>query len=211
MSTKTKSKPRIFTRVSDYNTDDSFWDYMKFIKRPDVEGTEYHKDPRGIGTKFGVTDRAFPDVDVENLTEENAHRIYKSEYWDKMGLQNVPFPMNVLVMDAAVNQGLGAARQMFKSSNTPEEFIMERIKRYHKTSEAKGRGLDNYQGWVNRVGRLLEEFQLNDTGGKVTDDIGNESLTNEELAELREDVDREMLGDEIYDKHVKGNENVEKP
>lgn len=37
-------------------------------------------DPGGL-TKWGISSRSHPDVDIENLTKEGAKAIYKEEYW----------------------------------------------------------------------------------------------------------------------------------
>ena len=43
----------------------------------------YVNDPSDPGgeTKYGISKRAFPDLDIKNLTEEQAILIYYDEYW----------------------------------------------------------------------------------------------------------------------------------
>lgn len=53
-----------------------------------AEGTEYtnRKNDRGGPTKYGISKRAHPDVDIENLTEEGALAILEQEYWNRYDL-----------------------------------------------------------------------------------------------------------------------------
>ena len=45
----------------------------------------YVNDPKDPGgeTNYGISKRAYPDVDIKNLTEDGAKDIYKRDYWDK--------------------------------------------------------------------------------------------------------------------------------
>ena len=42
----------------------------------------YVNDPKDLGgeTKYGITKRFYPDVDIKNLTIDGAKEIYKKEY-----------------------------------------------------------------------------------------------------------------------------------
>jgi lysozyme family protein len=40
-------------------------------------------------TKYGITKKTYPDLDIENLTIEQATRIYKLDWWDKMNLDKI--------------------------------------------------------------------------------------------------------------------------
>jgi len=42
-----------------------------------------HPDDPGKATKYGISKRSHPDVDIENLTEEGAKEIYKANYWPR--------------------------------------------------------------------------------------------------------------------------------
>ncbi len=63
------------------------------------------------GTKFGISARAYPDLDIANLTLNEAYAIYRRDYWDKLKADELPGPLALLAFDAAVNNGLGRARQ----------------------------------------------------------------------------------------------------
>jgi len=40
-----------------------------------------HPDDPGRATKYGISKRSHPEVDIANLTEAGAKAIYKAEYW----------------------------------------------------------------------------------------------------------------------------------
>jgi len=74
-------------------------------------------DPGGE-TNFGISKRAFPDVDIASLTVDGAKALYKQHYWDKTagGLDNVDPGLALVLMDAAVNNGVGAANKFLQSA-----------------------------------------------------------------------------------------------
>src|SRR5215468_2796972 len=41
-------------------------------------------DDRGGATKYGISQRAYPNEDIANLTEDQAKAIYKQDYWDRV-------------------------------------------------------------------------------------------------------------------------------
>ena len=69
----------------------------------------YVNDPRDPGgeTKFGISKRAYPDVDIASLTLEQASAIYKRDYWDRARCDELPDVVAFQVFDTAVNSGIG--------------------------------------------------------------------------------------------------------
>jgi lysozyme family protein len=65
-------------------------------------------DPGGE-TKYGISKRSYPDLDIANLTETDAEAIYKRDYWDKLSLDIADAGLALVAFDAAVNNGVGAA------------------------------------------------------------------------------------------------------
>ena len=65
----------------------------------------YVNDPDDPGgeTKYGISKRAHPDLDIKNLTETQAGEIYRRAYWDACGLD---------IFDAAVNLGPLQAKKL---------------------------------------------------------------------------------------------------
>lgn len=74
-------------------------------KTLELEGG-YINDPNDYGgeTKYGISKRWHPDVDIANLTIEGAKEIYKKDYWDKLKLdQVISQPVAEELFDTAVN------------------------------------------------------------------------------------------------------------
>jgi lysozyme family protein len=158
---------------------------VSFVLAKEIEGG-YVNDPRDPGgeTNFGISKRAYPDLDIRGLTEDDARAIYKRDYWDTVRGDSLPPIIAVAVFDAAVNQGRNPAIQLLQRAvgveadgklgpvtlkaihdADPEELLVEylgwRARRYHGTVNA-----DVYiRGWMIRLFRLqafaLETFGAN--------------------------------------------------
>lgn len=63
-------------------------------------------DPGGE-TKFGISKRAYPDVEIASLTVEKAKDIYRRDFWEPLG--NVDPAIKFQVFDFAVNAGMQTA------------------------------------------------------------------------------------------------------
>lgn len=61
-------------------------------------------DPGGL-TKYGISQRTYPDVDIAGLTVDAALDIYHRDYWLKNHCDKLPYPLDILVFDASVNEG----------------------------------------------------------------------------------------------------------
>jgi hypothetical protein len=105
------------------------------------------------GTNFGISAASYPDLDIRNLTQEQADAIYRRDYWLPSGADHLPWPANLLVMDTAILHGVGAATRWLAEVGTdPLAIAAKRLRVYTHA--------DNWQhfgaGWVNRVAALLE-------------------------------------------------------
>lgn len=70
----------------------------------------YVNDPRDPGgeTKFGISKRAYPNLDIKNLTRERAKEIYFSDYWQKNNLDLIEDQeVAAAALDTVVNHGKG--------------------------------------------------------------------------------------------------------
>lgn len=68
----------------------------------------YVNDPRDPGgeTKFGISKRAFPRLDIAGLTLAQAKAIYLASYWGPARCEGLPWPVAVNLFDGAVNSGV---------------------------------------------------------------------------------------------------------
>lgn len=62
------------------------------------------KDPGGE-TKYGITKRTYPGVDIRNLTLEGAKAIYLRDFWTPLRCEEMPYRTAQNVFDGAVNSG----------------------------------------------------------------------------------------------------------
>lgn len=66
------------------------------------------KDPGGE-TKYGISKRAYPHLNIKTLTLADAKAIYRRDYWERTRCPELPAGVAFEVFDAAVNSGPGQA------------------------------------------------------------------------------------------------------
>ncbi len=130
-----------------------------FVNRPDDSGGE---------TKFGISKRAHPDVDIPNLTREQAMEIYYREYWVPMRCNDYPAPIALHFFDHGVNAGAGVANRIL--SQVQEETVgkvgisdylplifSDKRKRFYKELVLRDRRKSPFfLGWINRVDKVQD-------------------------------------------------------
>ena len=62
------------------------------------------RDP-GLETKFGISKRSYPNLDIKSLTLEQAQAIYKRDYWQQASCERMQPKIAIAVFDAAVHHG----------------------------------------------------------------------------------------------------------
>ena len=102
-------------------------DFNEIIEKVLEHEGGYVNDPTDLGgeTNFGITKRFYPDVDIKNLTEEQAKEIYKRDYWDKNRIESIPENLWHIFFDMCVNMGRGTA-----------------VKILQRAANGKGRNID---------------------------------------------------------------------
>ena len=67
-------------------------------------------------TKYGISKKAYPNIDIANLTKEQAIAIYKRDYWDNnnCGIMQTQ-ELAEQVFDIAVNGGLSCVQRAINS------------------------------------------------------------------------------------------------
>jgi lysozyme family protein len=63
-------------------------------------------DPGGE-TKWGISKRSYPNLDIASLTRDQAAEIYKRDFWEHLG--DIPDAVKFQAFDFAVNSGLSTA------------------------------------------------------------------------------------------------------
>ena len=85
----------------------TFDDYFEWLMRWEGEAYEDDPDDPGGRTKYGIDQRSHPNVDIRNLTRDQAKAIYRRDYWDAVKADELPPGLRLVVVDIAVNNGKG--------------------------------------------------------------------------------------------------------
>lgn len=140
-------------------------DAFKFTLRWEVGADQqggYTNDPKDPGgeTKFGISKRSFPELDIKNLTPEQAMFIYLDKYWYPSGADELEYPLCVVVFDTAFLCGVSRATSWLRQTQDPYEYLEIR-KKFHLNKAAHHDWARRFiGGWLNRVAdlkRLLDE------------------------------------------------------
>lgn len=141
-------------------------------------GARYTEVPGDTGgaTKYGISKRAYPQLDIANITEQQAKDIYRADYWnavrgDEIGAQAVAENM----FDTAVNMGVSRAVKLaqlalglkpvdgqltaatFAALNAAEadrflaDFTLAKVARYVSLCNTNRSQSKFLLGWLNRV------------------------------------------------------------
>lgn len=84
----------------------------------------YVNDPADPGgeTKYGISKRAHPELDIKALTPTQAAEVYRASYWNVIRGDELPPAVALAVFDGAVNQGPAvAAKQLQAAVGTAQD------------------------------------------------------------------------------------------
>jgi lysozyme family protein len=90
----------------------------------------YVNDPRDPGgeTKFGISKRSYPQVDIAALTLDQAKAIYRRDYWDRMHAEGLPAHVVMQVFDGAVNSGIETSlRWLQKAAGVAQDGVIGKV------------------------------------------------------------------------------------
>jgi lysozyme family protein len=82
-------------------------------------GSKFTDTPgdRGGATKYGISQRAYPALDIRNLTEQQARDIYKRDFWDRIRGDDITSQaIAENIFDACVNMGVKTASRLAQTS-----------------------------------------------------------------------------------------------
>lgn len=109
----------------------------------------------GAPVKFGINQKANPDINVANLTKEQAKEIYRTRYWDAIGGDSLAPATAIVALDAAALQGVGVAKQLITDSNGDPDIMIEmRRKQLISLAAADPAQKPYLEGWLNRLDGL---------------------------------------------------------
>jgi len=79
----------------------------------------YVHDPRDPGgeTKYGISKRSYPDLDIANLTRADAIAIYYRDWWQRYGYDRLQDDaVATKLLDMAVNMGPATAHRLLQEA-----------------------------------------------------------------------------------------------
>lgn len=78
---------------------------VNFILANEGEYSDNPNDKGGV-TKFGISSLAYPDIDILNLTKNDAKNIYRRDFWDPFPYNDIKNPeIAIKFFDLSVNIG----------------------------------------------------------------------------------------------------------
>lgn len=82
--------------------------FLRLIERVLGHEGHYSNDPTDPGgeTKWGISKRSYPHLNILDLTREEAVVIYLTDFWDKVHTDVMPPLMDYQLLDSAVNSGI---------------------------------------------------------------------------------------------------------
>jgi lysozyme family protein len=126
---------------------------IHFVLEEEGGYVNHPSDPGGE-TKYGISKRSYPNVDIKNLTKEQAIEIYRKDYW-RDEWETLGFPLAACMTDTAVNMGMGRAKKFLEQCNDDYvTYLQLRIARYKDIIAARPASKVFEKGWMNRVARL---------------------------------------------------------
>jgi lysozyme family protein len=75
-----------------------------------IEGgfTQDSLDPGGA-TKWGISQKSFPDINIKSMTDEQARSLYFTHYWIPGKCALLPERIRLIYFDMCVHQGISSA------------------------------------------------------------------------------------------------------
>ncbi len=155
-------------------------------------------DTGGV-TKFGISQKAHPGLDITKLTPADAGSIYHNEYWKAIDGDNIHDPkLAAAAFDAAVNQGPSNANKwLAESGGDVSKYLDLREQHYRELAASDPEKYGKYlNGWLLR----LTSFRVQMMGqlpvrGEFTGPLSEFPHTGPE-AGPHSDISTQQLNDE---------------
>lgn len=131
------------------------------------------RDPGGE-TNMGISKKAYPDLDIKNLTREQAIQIYFKDYWKPIKADFMDRGIALQLFDMAVNAGVSQASKLIQrivgvkddgvigpitlrainnyNGDINMEYLIARVNYYSSLDNVKIFGA----GWVNRAVKVYQ-------------------------------------------------------
>jgi lysozyme family protein len=112
-------------------------------------------DPGGR-TLWGIAEKYHPHevALMLNMTPDDAKAyakaFYEREYWDALGCDDLPAPLDAICFDTAVNPGPSVARKILNETRDWKDFLFKRLFYYSTDVQTHPEKEKFFRGWVNR-------------------------------------------------------------
>ena len=156
-------------------------EFLSAVERVLADEGGYSSNPNDPGgeTKFGISARSNPGVDIAALTRDAAIEIYWREWWLRFGFAQLPAAIAAKAFDLAVNFGASNAieclRRALRACGSPvteagtlglvtivasrcadPQALMAALRseaagHYRLVAANQKRGADFLKGWLNRA------------------------------------------------------------
>lgn len=73
-----------------------------------------HPNDPGGETKYGISKRSYPHLDIKSLSIEEAERIYYEDWWVRYQFYKLPKPIDKKIFDLAINMGTRASVKLLQ-------------------------------------------------------------------------------------------------
>lgn len=148
----------------------TFEDCLQIVLEYEGGHVDDPNDPGGE-TKFGISQRAYPKLNIGELTEKDAAVIYFNDYWAPCWCDKLSEELRLLVFDTAVNMGVKRSVRMLQRStgvqkldgrmgpktyaaveSTPSTVIIDTFTSMRFDHYAKLKNWHRYgKGWAKRL------------------------------------------------------------
>ena len=137
----------------------------------------YVDDPSDSGgeTKYGISKKAYPNLDIPSLTIKKAKEIYFNDYWVRSKAEMLPEEIRYIHFDTAINMGLGRAARLLQRAAqvdddgvigsvtleaakkiTLDSYAVERLYYYCQIVRGNPSQARSIGGWSNRVKEIIK-------------------------------------------------------
>ena len=126
--------------------------------------------PKGVfkGTKYGISAHAYSNLDIANLTLDDARAIYHRDYWVKIEGDMLGSMLAISALDTVINLGVSGGLTLLEGSlRLPQNGIMTNALLQSVHSYAEKYGMDDLVAnfLAARLRHYLTKSQADDLGG----------------------------------------------
>ena len=166
-----------FIESTDYSS--AFEIALSFVLAMEGGFVDDPDDPGGM-TRYGISQRAYPDLDIRHLTQAQASAIYYQDYWQPCQCDHLPVATACVLFDTAVNMGQGTAIKLLQQSVNTQvdgvigqqtiaacfrercahylpDMLSRRAKRYHQIAQDEKQSRF-FRGWMRRLFELQQRL-----------------------------------------------------